>query len=84
MKTITFSNGKTVQVSEELYRTRFDPGLFRKIAGLFGHLELGWHPNPYWVCLVADDNCHDGRPLFGKKMEEDAYLGFHKDWVSPA
>lgn len=86
MKTIKIHNGAIIEVSEELYTTTTDPGLYRKVSGLEGHTELGWHPHPDWITLIADATCQKawfdgGVPLHGKTHLEHVYIGFHCSWV---
>jgi len=81
MKNLVLKDGTIVQVSKELYRTTTDAGLWRKINGLEGHKELGWHPKIDWVCLIQDRLCYNGVPPNGKRLSDDIYIGFHKDWI---
>lgn len=75
MKTIKLNNGRIVQVSYEIYQISGISGLFRKISGLDGHEELGYHRVPGYNCFIPIGMCYDGADYY------DAYKGFHKDRV---
>lgn len=60
MKTIKLDNNELVQVSNEIYKIDGETGLYRKINGLDGHQELGWHWKGGWNCFIAVSMCYDG------------------------
>lgn len=76
----TLGTASVVQVSTQLYTTS-DPGLYRKIGGLFGNLALGWHPegDKGWHTFIKNEHAKDHGDWDQElnRRREGFFIGYH-------